>query len=352
MGKICIIFGNYDHAGIARVAIEIGLRVQKHYQVDLVCRRILDKVEDDLTIHPLNSATTWHYWRECAQLVNKYDIIHCHDVYALPGLVRRHGRAKIIYTEHGIVPMRYTPLKGWHGILLAYACAIYGIPRVNIATAISEYIFNELNFIYKARKVIKISNGVDIDRFVYGYDDKKFYNDYPILFKVGGLTKHKGTSVLVKAMPYILQHIPGVHLYLTGKGPEEKKIEKLIDKLNLNDYVHMLGFVPDDKITELYHKCDIYCETSYWHGFGLPTLEAMICGKPVVARNAYAMTEIVQASGAGELFEGDNPETIANAVVKVWSNYEKYAERTRSFAEQYSWEQIAKSYLELYEMFV
>jgi glycosyltransferase involved in cell wall biosynthesis len=107
--------------------------------------------------------------------------------------------------------------------------------------------------------------------------------------------------------------------------------------------VHLLGFVPDAERDALYRGSIAFCLPSRWEGFGLPVLEAMAQGTPVVASAATATAEIV--AGAGVLVDPDEPAEIADAlrsIITDASRRHKLAAAARARAEEFPWSRCAE----------
>jgi glycosyltransferase involved in cell wall biosynthesis len=88
---------------------------------------------------------------------------------------------------------------------------------------------------------------------------------------------------ILKALPQIRQQIPDVHYLIVGKGDDRPRLEELIRRQNLTDCVTLAGFIPDAELVDYYNLCDVFAMPSTLEGFGIVYLEALACGKPVIA---------------------------------------------------------------------
>ncbi|NJM44749.1 MAG: glycosyltransferase family 4 protein [Alkalinema sp. RU_4_3] len=88
---------------------------------------------------------------------------------------------------------------------------------------------------------------------------------------------------ILKALPLIRQRIPDVHYLIVGQGDDRPRLEELIRHQNLTDCVTLAGFIPDAELVDYYNLCDVFAMPSTLEGFGIVYLEALACGKPVVA---------------------------------------------------------------------
>lgn len=115
-------------------------------------------------------------------------------------------------------------------------------------------------------------------------DIRKQYKGKRIIFALGRLIAYKGFRFLIEAARYLDD---GYVVLIGGTGPLYNKLLKQINEENLQGKVCLLGYVTDDEVAQYYGACDVFCLSSVWktEAFGLVQIEAMSCGKPVVATN-------------------------------------------------------------------
>lgn len=349
---MCQLFGLYGYGGIYRVAVELALRLKRSLDVVLVCRKVLREPEEKFEVIELNVKNTMDLWRKLRELEEVFDIIHTHDVYSLPGLVSKRRRAKVVYTDHGIVPIRYQDqiMRSFPGFVFAHFCRRFA-QQADVSVGISNYITDELRRI-GCRRALTIPNGVDVEKFKPIREPEKireFKMGHPMLLKVGLVEKHKNIDYHIAAMPFILKKFPKANLIFIGTGKNVEYYRRLIKASKLDGYVHFLGWVPDHLLPFYYNAADVVVQVDFWHGFGLPILEAMACGKPVITRDAYAMREHIVSSGAGILVSGKDPRELAMALDQIFGNYELYSLRARRYAESLSWDRVTARYIKIYK---
>ncbi|HEX6384570.1 MAG TPA: glycosyltransferase family 1 protein [Anaerolineae bacterium] len=172
-----------------------------------------------------------------------------------------------------------------------------------------------------------------------------------ILF-VGTLEPRKNVPTLLRAYHCLRQEAAvDVPLVLVGgKGWIYDEIFATVEELGLCDHVHHLSGVYDEQLAHLYKAADVLVTPSYYEGFGLPALEAMHCGCPVVVSNRGSLPEIVGNAG---LLVDDPDDTMAwsNAIGSVLADSElRVGMIARGFvqARQFSWQKAAAATLELY----
>ena len=133
-----------------------------------------------------------------------------------------------------------------------------------------------------------------------------------------------------------------------ANDPYVKEIEQLIGSLNIGQQtINLLGYVSDDELSALYANACIVVVPSYYEGFGLPLLEAMKFGKPLVVRDASSLTEIV--GDAGILFK--TVEELADALdllLKDSSKRQNLISKGYERLEFFSWKTTAQRTMEVY----
>ena len=170
--------------------------------------------------------------------------------------------------------------------------------------------------------------------------------DARLLVHIGGMNAHKNILGFLKAMPQIIAAEPGTHLAIVG-DTSGKGFWDNVDDLKafvaatdpLPAHVHFTGYVSDPDLAELLNASDALVFPSLWEGFGLPAVEAMSCGIPVLASNrGGSLPEVV--GDAGLLFEPEDPDAIANCVIGFLRDEELRKRLARNALERsclFSW---------------
>ena len=173
----------------------------------------------------------------------------------------------------------------------------------------------------------------------------------PFLYYPAATWRHKNHANLLAAVDILKNsyHFDG-DLVLTGVATSARDILlKRIEELGLQDTVHVLGYLPYEKLPTIYNLARMMVFPSLFEGFGMPVLEAMACGCPVVCSNVTSIPEV--GGTAVHYFDPSSPEEIADTIIKLWNDDEalldlraKGIERARLF----SWERTARATLEVY----
>jgi glycosyltransferase involved in cell wall biosynthesis len=141
-------------------------------------------------------------------------------------------------------------------------------------------------------------------------------------------------------------------LYIAGSGPEENKLKELVKELNIEENVNFLGYISGIKKYSYYKSADVCVFPSIYEAFGIVLLEAMACGKPVVASNVGGIPFVVEEGKTGLLFESGNVEDLADKIVTILKDEElreKMGEAGRERAKEFTWDKIAERTVEVYK---
>ena len=173
--------------------------------------------------------------------------------------------------------------------------------------------------------------------------------DGALLVYVGGMNAHKNILGLLKAMPTIVAQHRGVHLAIvgdtSGKGFWDNVGELrryVADHAPLAEHVHFTGYVSDAALAELLNGAYALVFPSLWEGFGLPAVEAMSCGVPVLASRRASLPEVV--GDAGLYFEPADPTAIAACVLSLLrdpARRSRLAGNALERARTFSWDRAA-----------
>jgi len=172
------------------------------------------------------------------------------------------------------------------------------------------------------------------------------------LLFVGTLEPRKNIPGLLLAYRKLVdQNVTQDPLVLVGgKGWLYDDIFERIEALDLIDCVRFLHAVPDSDLPGLYNAASVLAMPSFYEGFGLPALEAMSCGTPVVVADRASLPEVV--GDAGSLVDPDDPDSIAEALKSVLTEDSKTERMRQAGLEQagvFSWERVARETRAVYE---
>jgi len=200
------------------------------------------------------------------------------------------------------------------------------------------------------RRLLHISGGVDTDWF-QPLDDRRAARDelgYPaackLLLTVRNLEPRTGVDNLIATVGELARTRRDFLLLVAGHGPLREKIAAQVATLGISDVVTLLGFVPEAELARLYAVADLYVQPDTdLQGFGLPIVEAMACGTPVLATPIGGALDILQPIDSSLLFTSTNTGTMAQELGAVLDNPLIMNDRDRYRAiavERFSWPRI------------
>lgn len=285
----------------------------------------------------------------------KLDIIH--DVH-LGVFFFYPKQIKKILTIHDLVPIKFPQTHKIETILVYKYVLIGSLKQVNIIIANSYNTKQDITKYFKIpeEKIRVTYLGVDEDYKPLPENEiekirQKHNLTYPFILYVGTLEARKNIPTLLKAF-YKLKNKGLSHkLVITGKkGWKYKNIFKLTEQLNLQKDVVFTGYVPREDLPALYNAADLFVYPSIYEGFGLPPLEAMACGIPVITSSSSSLPEVV--GNAGIMVSPYDVDGLAKAMYEVLTNEglkEELRKRGLKRAKLFSWRKTAKETLKVYE---
>lgn len=223
-------------------------------------------------------------------------------------------------------------------------CDYFGTPsdRVQMTTEAASPVFRQLPRNGTTAEVLRAHGLQPGERFV---------------LYVGGISPHKNLGTLVDAFRLLTADpdFADVKLVLVGDYARDTfhsdypRLKAQVARLDLEDRVIFAGFVSDEDLAHLYNAAALLVFPSLEEGFGLPAVEAMSCGTPVVVSDRGSLPEIV--ASAGRLFDPTRPEAIRDALRAVLGDDALRAEMARrglARAETFTWQHAAQKTLDVF----
>ncbi len=178
----------------------------------------------------------------------------------------------------------------------------------------------------------------------------------PYLLYVGGFNPHKNVAALLKAASRLAARWPELRLVLAGDFQSDSfqgttgALKTLARELGIAGRIEFTGWVPDEELCRLYNGATLVVLPSLEEGFGLPALEAMACGTPVVASAGHAFDEVV--ADAGLLVDPRDEKALAAAIESLLADPElrrRLSEKALERSQQFSWDAAARRLLGIFE---
>jgi glycosyltransferase involved in cell wall biosynthesis len=196
-------------------------------------------------------------------------------------------------------------------------------------------------------RIRNVRNGLDTDLFSPDANIGK--NENEILCVGRSRDPNKGIATLIKALAHLPAHVT---LTLVDDDSPDNQVRRWASEAGVLERIRLTGRVASKELVNLYRRAAVVVVPSRYEGFGLPAVEAMACGTPVVAARSGALPEVLDLTGGGILAERDNPLSIAGAIQKLLENTETrtlMARRGRErVAETLSWPKVAAATAAVY----
>jgi len=280
----------------------------------------------------------------------KFDIIHAHFTWpsgAVAVEIKKHFNVPVIITEHTHITLSKEIAKKNHNFIntLKKCDSIIRVNKKDIP------LFQKLGI--EKNRLHHIGNGYDSKKYFPLNKDKErellnLPKEKKIILNIGRLSEEKGQNFLISAIAEIQQKRTDCICYIGGDGPDREKLIAQICKEHLQNKVFLIGFVPDNVMVHWMNACDIFVLPSLSESFGIVQIEAMACGKPVVATRNGGSEEIIISDDFGLLVNPGNSVDLAEKIIialeRQWNT-----EKIQQYAYLFTWEIISKKITGIYQ---
>lgn len=287
------------------------------------------------------------------RIAAEYDVIHVHhpDPMACLALFLSGYEGRVVLHWHSDILKQkvllkfYRPLQDW---LIRRADIIVGTTPVYVQKSPElQQVQDKVDFVAIGIHKQQPDPG-EVERIRKQYEGKK------IVYSLGRLVGYKGYEYLIDAAMTLGEEYV---VLIGGCGPLKEKLQQRIDTLGLTERVKLLGYVADEDSPNYFGACDVFCLSSVWktEAFAIVQVEAMSCGKPVVATripdSGVSWVNRHEYSGLNvPVMDGD---ALAKAIMEITSDeevYQEYVQRARLLYETcYTYERMIDRCMSLYE---
>jgi L-malate glycosyltransferase len=281
------------------------------------------RAKEGLDLIPLAPTTemdlsaAWRLSRLVKQL--KPDVLHAHDPHAVAmaalALTMRGGSRTappappLVASRRVDFRMKGNALSRWkYRQVDCFICASDAIRQMVIADGVP------------ASHAVTIHEGIDLARAAAAppadlHAELWLPHHAPIVGNVAALVPHKGQRHLIEAAAIVVRQVPDARFVIAGEGELRPQLERQIKDRHLEKHVFLAGFRPD--VLSVHKAFDIFVMSSVTEGLGTSLLDAMACGKPIVATAAGGIPEVVADRETGLLVPPRDDEALAAAIVTL-----------------------------------
>lgn len=266
----------------------------------------------------------------------EYDIIHCNTpmggiITRLAACGSRKKGTQVYYTAHGFHFYKGAPNKNW---LIYYPVEklMSKLTDKLITITKEDYSLSKSRFWCK----VYYTHGV-------GFSSEKFSpvglsernkiraelgigEDDFLVLNIGELLENKNQKTAIKVIKVISCDVPEIKLFIAGNGPQKEILEKTIEEMNLGDRVRLIGYTT--KIKDYLAACDALLTCSFREGLPLNVMEALACGRPVVASENRGHKELIVNGENGFLCGPENIYQYSQSLREIFFASDSYLKKT------------------------
>jgi glycosyltransferase involved in cell wall biosynthesis len=313
------------------------------------------RAREGLDLIPLAPATemdlsaAWRLSRLVKQL--KPDVIHAHDPHGVAmaalalSMSTQLAKPPLVASRRVDFHMKGNALSRWkYRQVDCFVCASDAIRKMVIADGVPS------------SHAVTVHEGIDLARVAAApaadlHAELWLPHHAPIVGNVAALVPHKGQRHLIEAAAIVVRQVPDARFVIAGEGELRPQLERQIKEHRLEKHVFLAGFRPD--ILSVHKAFDVFVMSSLTEGLGTSLLDAMACGKPIVATTAGGMPEVVADRETGLLVPPRDDEALAAAIVKLLKDESLRRSMggagERRVRERFSSERMVQDTLKLYE---
>lgn len=282
------------------------------------------RAHEGLDVFPLAPRTemdlgaAWRLSRLVKQL--RPDVLHAHDPHGVAmaalalSMSTQLAKPPLVASRRVDFRLRGSALSRWkYRQVDLFICASEAIRTMLVADGVPPV------------RAVTVHEGIDLARAGAAPPAKLHAelwlpHDAPIVGNVAALVPHKGQRHLIEAAALVVRQVPDARFVIAGEGELRPSLERAIREHHLAKHVFLAGFRPD--ALSLHKAFDIFVMSSVTEGLGTSLLDAMACGKPVVATTAGGIPEVVVDGETGVLVPPRDHAAMAAAIVRLLQDRE------------------------------
>lgn len=252
-----------------------------------------------------------------------YDLVHCNTPVGgiltrmAANKLRKQGKMVVLYEAHGFHFFKGGSRKNW---MIWYPIEKYFSRKTDVLVTINKMDYELASEKFKAKRVEHIPGvGLNLSQFMsvdevtnikkeLGLNDK-----HHIVLSVGELNKNKNHQVIIRAIAHLQDE--NIHYVIAGNGPLRGELEKLAEKLGVENQVHFLGYRRD--IPNLFKAVDLLAFPSLREGLGMASIEAMSAGLPLVTSNRHGINDYSENGKTGFKYNPNDYKGFAEGIKTI-----------------------------------
>jgi len=299
----------------------LGLRALGHRSmlVAHAAGALRQRAQEGLELVPLTPKTemdlsaAWRLSRLIKQL--RPDVVHAHDPHGVAmaalalSMSTQLDKPPLVAARRVDFHIKGNSLSRWkYRQVDCFICASEAIRKMLVADGVP------------AVRAVTIHEGIDLGHIEAApaanlHAELWLPHHAPIVGNVAALVPHKGQRHLIEAAAIVVKRVPDARFVIAGDGELRPALERQIKDHHLEKHVFLAGFRPD--VVSVHKAFDIFVMSSVSEGLGTSLLDAMACGKPIVATTAGGMPEVVKDGQTGILVRPRDHEAMANAIIRL-----------------------------------
>lgn len=334
--RYTLLFNNEEV--MTRTAAETGFAMQESFATELVGRGPFSPADQILLPHQLQARGV--------------DVFHAPN-YMMP--LHLHRSIRRVVTIHDLIPLlfrHFAPRSLKNRLFPVFKWLMHQTAaRADRIIAVSEATRQDvLQHLLKGRQPDKISVVYEAARAACKPAPKTGDDGVEFLF-VGRRDPYKNLPMLIEALAEVRRRgLPARLRVVGGHDPRYPEAEWMAHKHQVNDAISWSGYVTEPGLVEAYQRADVYVLPSRYEGFGLPVLEAMACGTPVICSQISSLPEV--AGDAAIYMNPDRLDSLVDAMCKMAADARlraNMAHRSLVQAARFSWDETARQTVKIYE---
>jgi len=260
-----------------------------------------------------------HLFRKLYKKDNTPDAIHAHvyDAGVPAVILGRMHKIQVIITEHWSGFPRRKPGK------FKQRMARFALNRARVILPVSENLIQHIQYYGIRNEFQVVPNVVDTNIFYPAPIGTNRNDKRKRMLTVASLIPIKGIPYLLEALHRVLQRRQDFFLDIIGDGPNRAEYEKMTTDLGLSAMVKFHGIFSKEKVAEAMRGCDFFVLPSLWENLPVVLLEAMACGKPIIATDVGGVSEAVD-NGSGLLLAPKDSRALERAIENMLDNCGEY----------------------------